>query len=312
MNIRHFILCTACALLAAWSSACATTEAAGPVSEPVKIESRQVLSTLLAEGDTYTDAAKLMQVMTKAVEEHLQKDPCTPMAEIMKQAKERKSCEVDVPRESRRRMESTDLFDRVRKSTAVAAILFKCPNCPNYHLNCASAFVINKDGVFVTNYHVLDAVNQAKEGKLVFVTADGGLYSAKEVLAADAAKDLAVVKTTGTNLTPLPIAPDVSMGATVYCLSHPRNHFYTFTSGIVNGKIVNNEKGTPTRRLQITADYAVGSSGAAIVNECGSVVGVVSATSTVKTDGTKGDVQMVWKLTVPSMDLLELISKPKK
>lgn len=283
-----------------------------PVTAPVTIESRQVMTTLLGQTESYTDANQIMEVMTKAVQEHLEKDACTPMDQLMTQARDRKTCDVELTRESRHRLDVDELYARVRKGTAVAAILFKCPKCPNYHLNCASAFVVNKNGIFVTNYHVIEAVNQAK-GQLVFVTPDGGMYPAKEVLAADKGKDLAIVKTPGTNLTPLPIAPDVQVGSPVYCLSHPRGHFYMFTDGIVSGKVMNNDKGRTNRRLEITADYAVGSSGAPIVNQCGAVVGVVSATSTVKTDGpAAGDVQMVLKLTVPSMDLLDLIAKPKK
>ena len=64
----------------------------------------------------------------------------------------------------------------------------------------------------------------------------------KSVLASSRLNDLALLKVDAENLWPLPVSDDVSVGATVYCLSHPvlpsgkTNGFYTFSQGIVCGK----------------------------------------------------------------------------
>lgn len=61
--------------------------------------------------------------------------------------------------------------------------------------------------------------------------------------------------------------------------------------------------------LEITADYAAGSSGSPIVNDKGQVVGIVSMTNTIKYPNEARDVQMVRKICVPSSAIAKLVAK---
>ena len=95
------------------------------------------------------------------------------------------------------------------------------------------------------------------------MTSDGQVFPIKAVLAADRLNDAALFKIDATNLTPLPLAQSVPVGATIYCLSHPimncmgtEHGFFAFTQGIVSGRYRTKLMGeTPVNVLTITADY---------------------------------------------------------
>jgi S1-C subfamily serine protease len=133
------------------------------------------------------------------------------------------------------------------------------------------------------------------------------------VLAAVSLNDAVVLKIEATNLTPLPLARGAAVGAKVYCLSHPlinstgtENAFFAFTQGIVSGRYRSRLMGkTPVNVLTITADYAQGSSGGPILDECGAVVGMVCQTLAIE-DENRGN-QMTWKLARPASSILLLL-----
>jgi len=152
------------------------------------------------------------------------------------------------------------------------------------------------------------------------MTDDGRVFPVKAVLAASRLNDLAMLKVDAEHLRPLPISTDVSVGATVYCLSHPMmpnrnsNCFYTFSRGMVCGKFaMHNEKQQPVRVLAVNSDYGPGSSGGPILNEHGAVVAVAcQAIPLGQQEGEKG-VQMIWRFSRPSCGILDMLnlSRPK-
>ena len=169
----------------------------------------------------------------------------------------------------------------------------------------SSGFFLTESGAFVICGHVLE--KPAGKGYVV-MTRDGRLWPMRAVLAAGSTNDLAIVQVEGGGFTPLPVAPAAPIGSAVWVLSHPLGFFYTFTSGIVSGYI--DQHDGQTARMSITADYAVGSSGAPVLDEHGAVVGVASETDTLFSGGTKNSApQMVLKLCVPSAALLNLIEQ---
>jgi V8-like Glu-specific endopeptidase len=65
--------------------------------------------------------------------------------------------------------------------------------------------------------------------------------------------------------------------------------------------------------MAITADFARGSSGSPVFNECGNVAGVVCSTQSIyyrETRGRQTDLQMVFKQCVPAEQVLKLIAAP--
>ena len=175
----------------------------------------------------------------------------------------------------------------------------------------ASGFVVHKDGLIVSNAHVIEVFQDMKA--VGVMTSDGQVFPIKAVLAADKLNDAVLLKIDATNLTPLPLARSVPVGATIYCLSHPvlnsrgtEHGFFAFTQGIVSGRYRTKLMGeTPINVLTITADYAQGSSGGPILNEHGAVVGMVCQTLAITDDD--GDSQMTWKFARPVSSILPLL-----
>ena len=107
------------------------------------------------------------------------------------------------------------------------------------------------------------------------------------VVVADKDADAAVLRLGASNLTPLPLADDVRVGDAVFCLSDPHGVRDYFSSGIVNRFFSTKPAaGADARfqRLNVSTDWAPGSSGAAILDERGSVVGHVARISSIFND----------------------------
>jgi hypothetical protein len=223
-----------------------------------------------------------------------------------------------------------DVYERAKRATLVIGGLYKCPRCAHTHCNPASGFVITADGVAVTNYHVVAAKQDAQKGggqdlTLVAMTADGRMYVVKEVLAADQKQDVALVQLAApggageVKFEPLPVAPDAAAarpGADVYVLSHPNNRLFSFTRGTVS-RYFRGGGPAPARDgpvlMQITADYAKGSSGGPVLNVRGEVVGMVAATTSVyynEENGNQKNLQMVFKDCVPAAAIRALVREP--
>ncbi len=209
------------------------------------------------------------------------------------------------------------IYARARKSVVIVGGISPCAGRPHWHGNFATGFVARKDGVILTNAHVIEAF--ADTAAIGIMTDDGRIFPVTAVLAADLENDVAAIKVDADHLVPLPIAANVPVGATIYCLSHPlldcegnENAFWTFTSGMVSGKLrLRLDSLEPIAALAITADYAQGSSGGPILNEQGAVVGMVCHTMSLCADGDPDSMQMTWKLTRPSSSILALLqSKP--
>jgi putative serine protease PepD len=141
-----------------------------------------------------------------------------------------------------------------------------------------SGFVVSSDGEIVTNEHVVDGAQQ--------VTVKLGTSNTEvpaQVLAADASKDLALLKidTNGKSLKPLTFSDssNVQVGDTVYAIGNPYGLDHTFTSGIISAlnREIQAPDGTPIDgALQTDAAINPGNSGGALLDANGDVIGVNS------------------------------------
>ncbi len=139
-------------------------------------------------------------------------------------------------------------------------------------LGTGSGFFIGDDGRFVTNYHVIKNAYRAK----VHLT-DGKTYPVDVVLGIDENNDLAILQIKTDKKTPYLTIGNAELmenGDKIYALGSPEGHMNTLTEGIitnkhqsVNGKVL----------IQMTAPIAAGSSGGALLNEWGQVIGVTSS-----------------------------------
>lgn len=225
-----------------------------------------------------------------------------------------------------------EIYARRKSSVFIVGKLQKTVNStdPLSFALTGTAFALNADGICVTNYHVLkgiivnDSPDAVKDSVYFIITWDKQLYFIEKILAYSQNNDLAVFKvnTNGNKLLPVPIGKPAEVGAAVYCISHPTGYFYYFSKGMVARNVTisarqtaagYNPLGKPPIRMEITADYGVGSSGGPVLDKRGNLVGIISATmplgSMIKDDtgNVTGHQQMVIKDTLPVSALLELL-----
>ncbi len=217
---------------------------------------------------------------------------------------------VRIARAASRQREWPEVFSRVRNSVFIIGELYKCKKCHSWHVNTASGFVISADGALVTNHHVI----RDSEGAVIgAMNAAGEFFPIKEVLADSRREDIAIVRLDGANFEPLPLLADKPVGSPVAVLSHPDKSFYSLTSGIISRyslERVSEQSHTRRHTLVITADYAKGSSGAPVFDNCGNVVGLASSTESVyysEDHGKQENLQQVFKFCVPAGCVLDLI-----
>ena len=150
---------------------------------------------------------------------------------------------------------STDLFTHARESVVVVSALYHCRKCVQLHATTASGFVIAREGIVVTNYHVVD---DASVKTLVVMTPDRRVLPVEEVLAASLADDLAILKVAADDLVPLPLAASSAaapVGSSVMVISHPDGQFYCCTAGIVSRYFKTRSDGEVVDAVAITAEY---------------------------------------------------------
>ena len=145
----------------------------------------------------------------------------------------------------------------------------------------ASGFFISADGVAVTNYHAIHGAMEA-----VVITQDGQRFPVEQVLYYDAGMDVAVLKISTlseshvrTAFAPLTMAPsgstDVRTGDIVYAIGCPLGQGLSVSSGVVSDPSRGVDRYTLPCILN-TADTSEGSSGGALFNEYGQVIGITS------------------------------------
>lgn len=139
------------------------------------------------------------------------------------------------------------------------------------YVSTGSGFVAFDSRTLVTNYHVVE------DGDLILAESDDGRnFFLDEVLAADSGLDLAVLRfKSDTGLLPLTLDQDGGMlrGQPVVAIGSPEGYRNTVSKGDISALF--NEKGV--RYIQFTAPVSHGSSGGALFNDKGEVVGVTSS-----------------------------------
>lgn len=129
-----------------------------------------------------------------------------------------------------------------------------------------SGFAIGTDCV-ITNVHVVE------DAYSITVRAyDGSRYSA-EIFCQDAALDIAVLRVSGANFTPLPCADieSAKIGDDIYTIGAPKSLSYTLTKGVISTK---SREVQGNDYIQIDAPINEGNSGGPLLNEQGEVLGI--------------------------------------
>lgn len=231
-------------------------------------------------------------------------------ADTYKKQLNKKQCEVQLKEASYTQVQGYDFYNQFRNGVLMMGKMHKCGHCPEDHIGTASAFLISDDGVCVTNYHVFKSYDPTQPNDYItFFVMDyeQNIYPVIEVLAASKHDDLAVfrIETNGVNLKSLAVGNELGCGEAINLISHPDHRFYTYTQGHIDRKYI--KPGSTKIRQSISAEFAKGSSGAPILDNCGNVVGVVAGTQNIYYDPDGRIYQSTIKEIIPVSRLKELI-----
>lgn len=132
------------------------------------------------------------------------------------------------------------------------------------------------EGLIATNYHV---IKEATKGAVKLVREEE-TFDIEGTTAIDAERDLAIIKVANLQGTALPLgdSDNVQIGETVYTIGNPRGLEGTFATGNISNI---RSEGTRLVRgtvLQFTAPISRGSSGGAVLNSRGEVIGIAFET----------------------------------
>jgi len=282
-----------------------------------------VLTLLAASGSFAADNDLPDVIDDEAVVKKLEKDgaelvtdkKATPYEKLAKQL-DRKQTKLELPAPGVAEYKVEELYKLCKPGVLILGLIYKCSDCPEWHASPASAFVIGADGVCVSNYHVFEPSEGEDIKGVVALTASGELYPVTEILAANKTDDIAIFKleTKGKKLQTLPLGPSAQPGAPIAVISHPAEHFYTYSTGMVSRYAkLKDEDGSVADGMYVTADFARGSSGAPVLNARGDVVGMVASTESCYYDDdgkAQKDLQMVFKACVPVTRIQRLLKKP--
>ena len=265
-------------------------------------------SFLLAEQKYFNDF-QLRSNFQIGLEKLLDGNQSVSLVELKKQLNQKHSG-VEIGDNSVSTVSTNKLYDQISKSVLVIGRLYNCGKCSKWHTSTASAFVISRDGIIVTNHHVLENDDGEILGAMDY---KGNVYSIEKVLAANEEDDLAILKLRNAELTPMALGKPANVGSDVWVISHPDRKMYMMTKGMVSRyNMIMDKNRKPGRRMSITADYAKGSSGAPVFNRKGQVVGVVSSTNSIYynvVNGKKENLQMVVKNCIPVESIHKLIKR---
>lgn len=133
-----------------------------------------------------------------------------------------------------------------------------------------SGFVVDPDGVIVTNYHVIEGAHG-----LQVKMKDGEVYDRVDVLDYDVRRDLAVLK-----IRPFKKLPSLALASTLpepgedaVAIGNPQGLEHTVSVGVVSAY----RQAEGYRLIQISVPISPGSSGGPLFNMEGKVIGITSA-----------------------------------
>ena len=148
----------------------------------------------------------------------------------------------------------------------------------------ASGFFVSQDGLAITCYHVIETVPYIR-----ITTTDGQIYNDIKVVYYDGYRDIAVLRidktaTDGQTIRSFPYidlgnSDAIANGEMIYTMSSPSGLQDCISDGIISSK-----KRAPDDpdypHIQFTAPISPGSSGGALVNKYGEVIGVLKGAFT--------------------------------
>lgn len=162
----------------------------------------------------------------------------------------------------------------IAKKTKPSIVVIKSKGRSDGKEALGTGFFISKDGLLVTNYHVIG------EGKKITLeTADGKEIDIASVYAFDRENDLAILKAVNPSGSFLAISDSSTFqdGTSVVAVGNPQGLKHSVVTGVISGK----REIEGREMLQVAIPIEPGNSGGPIVNLEGKVLGILTIKSLV-------------------------------
>lgn len=209
-------------------------------------------------------------------------------------------------------------YEGLSKAVYLIGTVYKCGKCNNWHQGgSATAWCISPDGLMISNAHVFRGAKGAAMG---VTDREGKCHLVTELLGWDIDTDVAVFRVKADGLASLKMGASAEVGSPVTVISNPEGNLFLRTSGSVARYAMRapGPKKPKVVWMNVTADYAKGSSGGPVFNDAGEVVGMVSSTHSIYTGSgpgqakgnPKGELQMVIRNCVPADSIRALFENP--
>ena len=198
------------------------------------------------------------------------------VADVREQLR-RTHCQLKLPAAKSHVLGGREVWAAARSGFLRIGYYYFCADCKKWHLDLSGGFLLTEDGVAATACHVIEPDQDLPKGCLVAVTDDGTVCPVKEVLAASKDSDVCILRVElPAKGLPLALSEDAQPGDQVYCFSDPMGERSFFSTGIVNRRTTMKSGKASPLLLDVSAEWAPGSSGAAVLDNKGNAVGVVS------------------------------------
>jgi len=271
---------------------------------------------MLQAAPPVIDDQKLIEELIKVTGDSVGKEGVVTADDLAKKVKAVKggTLKVDLAMPANAAPAKAD-YDTLSKSVYLIDSVYKCGKCDEWHQgSTATAWCLSEDGLMVTNAHVF---SNAKGAAMGVTNRDGQIFQVSEVLGFDIAADVAVFRVKGSDMQALKVGETAGVGDPLTIISNPAGNLFVRTDGSVSRYSMRpgGPKLPKVPWMEVTADYAIGSSGGPVFNAAGEVVGMVSSTRSIHTggkgsaSGQKGDLQMVIKSCVPVDSIRALFQK---
>lgn len=182
-----------------------------------------------------------------------------------------------------------EVWEAAQRSRLRVGWHYLCHKCDHWHVNLAGGYPVTADGVVATCFHVAEPGEEIREGRLVVVDAEGAVYPVTSIIARSRAMDACLLRAEGLKCEPLPLNDQVRPGDQAFLLSSPLGVEGYFTEGMVNRFFRTDRKDGRRRgrvsdeshllRMNVSTDWAPGSSGSAVLDICGNAIGHVASIS---------------------------------
>lgn len=191
------------------------------------------------------------------------------------------SIDVTSHRGDRNKLDGPKVF--ARYNTAVFMVF----TSDGYNMYQGSGFFINRDGLAVSNYHVFKGTGIGNE--VIKLAGNDEFYKVAEVIESSEDEDFIIFRVGISNTNFIPVAGyKPSVGEKVFAIGSPLGLENTFSSGEVS-------QWRDKNLMQISALIDHGSSGGALINEYGEVVGITSGSFA---DGSQANLNYAWSIDV--------------